>query len=103
MAKIGDYYVASFSHEMHKLSVYFDENGGIYSTTRYISIDALPMNALKSVKERYDVTDNDLSAMEVSKESRTYYLLSFIKNGKSFIISSDASGSLQVVKRQKVS
>jgi hypothetical protein len=84
------------------ICINFDENGGVYSTTRFITTEALPLNALKSVKERYDVTDNDLSAMEVSKESRTYYLLSFIKNGKSFIISSDASGSLQVVKKQKV-
>jgi hypothetical protein len=100
--KNGDYFVANFNNDMQRISVYFDEKGGIYSTTRFIKIENLPLNALKSVMQKYDVKESELVAMEVAKETRTYYLVNFIKDGKSYIIESDATGNLQLVKKQKV-
>lgn len=99
--KNGDYFVASFNNEMQRLSVYFDENGKVYSTTRFIKTDAVPLNALKSLQEKYDLSENEIAAMEVSKESRTYYLFSFTKDKKYHIVESDASGNLKLIKKQK--
>jgi hypothetical protein len=101
-SKNGDFYVASFNNDMQRLSVYFDESGGIYSITRFIRTDAAPLNALKSVQKKYDVQETELGVMEVSKESRTYYLFSFTKDKFYHIIESDASGHLKVVRKNKV-
>jgi len=101
-SKNGDYYVANFNNDMQRISVYYDENGKIYSITRFIKAESVPLNALKAVEEKYDVTDADVSVMEVSKESRTYYLMSFTKENKYYIIESDASGNLKLVKKQKL-
>ena len=100
--KNGDYFVASFNNDMQRLSVYFDDGGKIYSTTRFIKTDAVPLNALKSLQKKYDLQEGEIAAMEVSKESRTYYLFSFTKDNKYHIIESDASGNLKLVKKQKV-
>ncbi len=100
--KNGDYYVASFNNELQRLSVYYDDNGNVYSITRFIKCESVPLNAIKSVTEKYGVTEADIAAMEVSKESRTYYLFSFTKDNKYYIIESDASGNLKMVKKQKI-
>ena len=100
--KNGDYFVASFNSDMQRLSVYFDDGGKIYSTTRFIKTEAVPLNALKSLQKKYDLQEGEIAAMEVSKESRTYYLFSFTKDNKYHIIESDASGNLKLVKKQKV-
>ncbi len=54
--------------------------GNIYSTTRFIKTEAVPLNALKSLQKKYDLLEGEIAAMEVSKESRTYYLFSFTKD-----------------------
>jgi len=99
--KNGDYFVARFNNEMQRLSVYFDENGKVYSTTRFIKADAVPLNAMKAIQEKYDLQENEIAAMEVSKETRTYYLFSFTKDKKYHIVESDASGNLKLIKKQK--
>lgn len=101
-SKNGDYFVASFNNDMQRLSVYFDEAGDIYSTTRFIRIEAVPLNALKALLDKYSIAETDVAAMEVSKEARTYYLFSFTKDRVYHIIESDASGNLKMVKKQKV-
>jgi len=98
----GDYYVASFNNDMQRLSVYFDENGNIYSTTRFIKTEAVPLNALRALEQKYNLLETDIAAMEVSKEARTYYLFSFTKDKFYHIIESDASGNMKLVKKQKV-
>jgi hypothetical protein len=98
----GDYYVATFNNDMQRLSVYFDESGSIYSTTRFIKTEAVPINALRALEQKYDLQETDIAAMEVSKEARTYYLFSFTKEKVYHIIESDASGNMKLVKKQKV-
>jgi len=98
----GDYYVANFNNDMQRISVYYDDNGKIYSITRFIKTESVPLNAMKAVQEKYSITEADVSVMEVSKESRTYYLMSFTKENKYYIIESDASGNLKLVKKQKL-
>ena len=49
-SKNGDYYVANFNNDMQRISVYYDENGKIYSITRFIKAESVPLNALKAVE-----------------------------------------------------
>lgn len=100
--KIGDFYVADFKHEKDKMSAYFEEKGMLYKTTRYIDPAHLPLVVTRSLNERFDLKDKDKKVLEVSRASDTYYLISFQYNNKRYIVDSDPSGNLKVMKKTRI-
>ncbi len=100
--KIGDFYVADFKSDKNNMSAYFEEEGLLYKTTRYIDSDALPLAVTRSLNDRFDLKERHKKVLEVSKQNATYYLISFEYNDKKYIVDSDPSGNLSVVKKTRM-
>lgn len=100
--KIGDFYVADFKHDKDKISAYFEEEGVLYKTTRYIDANSLPLAVARSLNDRFSLKDKAKKVLEVSRQNGTYYLISFEYNDKKYIVDSDPSGNLSVVKKTRI-
>jgi hypothetical protein len=100
--KIGDFYVADFKHDKDKISAYFEEEGMLYKTTRYIEPSSLPLAVTRSLNDRFGLKDKSKKVLEVSRQNGTYYLISFEYNDKKYIVDSDPSGNLSIVKKTRI-
>lgn len=101
--KIGDYYMAKFTNSMGNISAYLNEEGGIYKVARYIECNSLPLAVQMSLNEKYDLKGKDKKILEITREnSQTYYLISFEYQNRKYIVESDLTGNLNVVKKSKV-
>jgi hypothetical protein len=100
--KVGELYVADFKQDKDKMSAYFEEGGSLYKTTRYIDPASLPLAVVRSLNERYDLKDKEKKVLEVSRQNGTYYLISFDYDDKRYIVNSDPSGNLSVVKKTRI-
>lgn len=99
--KVGDYYMARFTNSMGSIMAYMDEDGGIYKVSRYISCKNLPLTVQRSLNEKYDLKSKDPKVLEVTRtsNSQTYYLISFEYQNRKYIIESDLTGNLNVVRK----
>jgi hypothetical protein len=102
--KVGDYYMARFSNSMGSIMAYMDEDGVLYKVSRYIDCKNLPLTVQRALNESYDLKNKDAKVLEVtrSSNSQTYYLISFEHQNRKYIIESDLTGNLNVVKKSKV-
>lgn len=100
--KSGDLYRAIFNYEGQRLSSYFQDSGELFSVTRYVIFNALPINVIKNVNQQYPGAVIDEAILEVAKSEGTSYLMTItVKKGK-FIIEADPAGNISVVKKQKL-
>lgn len=101
--KVGDYYMARFTSNMGSIMAYMDEDGGLYKVSRYIDCKSLPLSVQRSLNEKYDLKGKDPKVLEVtrSSNSQTYYLISFEYQNRKYIIESDLTGNLDVIRRDK--
>ncbi len=99
--KVGDYYMARFTNNMGNIMAYMDEDGGLYKVSRYINCKSLPFSVQRSLNEKYDLKNKDPKVLEVtrSSNSQTYYLISFEYQNRKYIIESDLTGNLNVVRK----
>jgi hypothetical protein len=102
--KVGDYYMARFTNSMGSIMAYMDEDGVLYKVSRYIECKNLPLTVQRSLNETYDLKNRDAKVLEVtrSSNSQTYYLISFEYQNRKYIIESDLTGNLNVVRKNKV-
>jgi hypothetical protein len=102
--KVGDYYMARFTNSMGSIMAYMDEDGELYKVSRYIECKNLPLTVQRSLNETYDLKNRDAKVLEVtrSSNSQTYYLISFEYQNRKYIIESDLTGNLNVVRKNKV-
>ncbi|HLO81577.1 MAG TPA: hypothetical protein VK166_11490 [Chitinophagaceae bacterium] len=100
--KMGDYYLARFTNSMGTITAYLDEDGAIYKVARYIDTNSLPLAVQRSLNEKYDLKENE-TVLEVTRNNnQTYYLVSFEHQNRKYIVESDLTGNLKVVKKSKV-
>jgi len=100
--KSGDLYRAIFNYEGQRLSSYFEDNGELFSVTRYVIFSSLPINVIKSVTQQYPGAVIDEAILEVAKSEGTSYLMTIkIKKG-TYIIEADPTGNITIVKKQKL-
>lgn len=100
--KVGDYYMARFNNSLGNIMAYIDEDGGIYKVSRYIECKNLPLTVQRSLNEKYDLKDKETKVLEVTRNNnQTYYLISFEYQNRKYIIESDLTGNLNVVKKDK--
>lgn len=99
--KVGDYYMARFTNSMGSIMAYMDEDGVLYKVSRYIDCKNLPLTVQRSLNEKYDLRNKDPKVLEVtrSSNSQTYYLISFEHQNRKYIIESDLTGNLNVVRK----
>jgi hypothetical protein len=102
--KVGDYYMARFTNSMGSIMAYMNEDGELYKVSRYIDCKNLPLTVQRSLNETYDLKNKDAKVLEVtrSSNSQTYYLISFEYQNRKYIIESDLTGNLNVVRKNKV-
>jgi hypothetical protein len=101
--KVGDYYMARFTNSLGNIMAYLDEDGGVYKVSRYIDSKNLPLTVQQSLNLKYDLKDKVTKVLEVTRNnSQTYYLISFEYQNRKYIVESDLTGNLNVVKKDKV-
>jgi hypothetical protein len=101
--KVGEYYLARFTNSIGSIMAYLDEDGGVYKVSRYIESKNLPLTVQRSLNERFELKDKESKVLEVTRNnSQTYYLISFEHQNRKYIVESDLSGNLSVIKKEKV-
>ncbi|HSF45391.1 MAG TPA: hypothetical protein VLA58_05250 [Chitinophagaceae bacterium] len=101
--KVGEYYMARFNNSLGSIMAYLDEDGGVYKVSRYIDCKSLPLTIQRSLNERFDLKDKDSKVLEVTRNnSQTYYLISFEYQNRKYIVESDLTGNLSVIKKEKL-
>jgi hypothetical protein len=101
--KMGYYYLARFTNSMGTITAYLDEDGAIYKVARYIDANSLPLTVQRSLNEKYDLKDKAETVLEVTRNNnQTYYLVSFEHQNRKYIVESDLTGNLKVIKKSKV-
>jgi hypothetical protein len=101
--KVGEYYMARFTNSIGNIMAYLDEDGGVYKVSRYIESKSLPLTVQRSLNDRYDLKDKETKVLEVTRNSsQTYYLISFEYQNKKYIVESDLTGNLNVIKKEKL-
>lgn len=100
--KAGDYYMATFNYQGQRLNAYFEEDGQLRSTTRYIEYKSLPLNVVKKLQERFAGAVTDENILEVAKSTGTTYLITVKEGKKQYLVEADAGGNISIVKKQKL-
>jgi hypothetical protein len=101
--KIGEYYMARFTNNLGNIMAYLNEDGEVYKVTRYIDSKSLPLTVQRSLNEKFELQDKETKVLEVTRNtSQTYYLISFEYQNRKYIVESDLTGNLRVIKKEKV-
>ena len=99
----GVLHMVSFVQENDKVTAYFDDKGELLKYTRYIESRNLPLTVQQAMNQAYDLSNKDRTVMEVTQgDGSTTYLISFEHKGRNYIVQSDASGVLTVIKKEKL-
>jgi hypothetical protein len=98
----GDLHVARFNTTNDRMTAYFTDDAELYKVTRFVECKHLPLTVQRSLNETYDLAKKEKTIMEVTKGTDTYYLISFESDNRQFIIESDMSGNLQVIRKTKL-
>ena len=92
---------ANFTYEQQQMKAFFDEEGALIASARYVTKEVLPLVVSKTLSSRYanyELTD----AIEYHSEGDTSYLLT-IENGKRRLtLRAYASGHMYIFKKEKI-
>lgn len=93
-------YEAEFSYNGDQFNAYYDEEGDLIGSARYISKTNMPLLISKSLQEKYG--DFLLrTAIEYNNGNETSYFITMVSQCKSVVLQASPSGSLSVVKKFK--
>lgn len=98
-SKLNDLYVASFVLNNLQVSAYYDAQGVLVATGRYITYQQLPVVLLSGLEERkkdFRVT----GFMEVSNEDGTVYYANLENEKESLLLKSTSANSWNIYKRK---
>lgn len=100
LIKNEDIYQARFSYNNERLNAFFDADGNLIATGRYISVPNLPLLLRKNVFEKYgsyQITD----LVEYVQGSETSYLVVLENEKTKLLVQGYISGTLYVIKKEK--
>jgi hypothetical protein len=93
-------YEAEFSYNGEQFNAYYNEDGELIGSARYINKANMPLLIAKSLQEKYG--DFILrTAIEYNNGSETSYFITMVSKCKSVVLQASPSGSLSVVKKFK--
>jgi len=94
-----NYTKATFNWNSQVIEVFYNNDGEHIATGRHISEDALPLNALKVINDKYkDYKPSEAIEMD-NVESGTDYYVSLVKDQEKVILQVSPSGSVSVFKK----
>lgn len=93
-------YEAEFSNNGEQFNAYYNEEGELIGSARYISKGNMPLLISKSLQEKYG---NFLirTAIEYNNGNETSYFITMVSQCKSVVLQASPSGSLSLVKKFK--
>lgn len=93
-------YQATFTYLNSELNAFYNPEGELVATARYISSDKLPILVTKAISERYPnhVIKN---VIEHNANGATTYHVTLLGEKSSLIVSGSPSGNLSVFKKVK--
>jgi len=95
-----DIFHASFIYNNERLNAYFDAEGTLLATGRYVKQENLPMLVTKGVAVRYKQY-NVLEAIEFVTGSETSYIIKLDNEKVSMYIQAHNDGSTTLLKKEK--
>lgn len=91
---------ASILYNNERLNAYFDPEGNLIATGRFIKAEALPLIVSKSMKDKYP-TATITDVVEYMEKSGTSYLITMEQDSREMIIRAFNDGSSFVFKKSK--
>src|SRR5258706_224116 len=82
---IGDYQMALFVFDGHRVEAYFNTEGELEGSVRNLPFDQLPLLVVRSFEKRF-TPENIIDILEVSNIEGTSYLLKVETQNKRFLV-----------------
>jgi len=95
-----DIYHASFTYNNERLNAYFDGNGSLLATGRYLKAENLPMLITKGISDRYNRYDV-IETIEFVAGNETSYIIKVENEKVKLYIQAYIDGSSTVLKKEK--
>ena len=95
-----DIFHASFIYNNERLNAYFDQEGNLLATGRYVKQENLPMLVNKSIDIRYKKFDV-LESIEFVTGSETSYIIRLENEKLSLYVQAHSDGSTTLLKKEK--
>lgn len=93
-------YQATFNYGNSELSAFYNADGDMVATARYVSVDNLPIMVSKAIRERYPEHIIKNVIEHISSGNTTYHV-TLHGQKSSMIVSATPSGGLSVFKKVK--
>ena len=95
-----DIFHASFIYNNERLNAYFDQEGNLLATGRYVKQENLPMLVSKGIDIRYKKFDV-LESIEFVTGSETSYIIRLENEKLSLYVQAHSDGSTTLLKKEK--
>lgn len=94
-----EFYIAEFRENGIKHLAYFDTDGALVGTVRYINTGYMPFRALNALKEKYGDLGK-MSALEISRTSgENFYIIELVHNNRFRNIKVYMDGTTETLKK----
>ena len=97
----SDLLYASVLYNNERMNAYFDGNGNLIASGRFIKAESLPLIVSKSLNEKY-AGATIIDVVEYIEKEGTSYLVTIHSNSKEMVIHSFTDGSSYVFKKSKI-
>jgi len=97
----SDIISASVMYNNERMNAYFDLDGNLLATGRFIKSESLPLLVSKSMNEKYEGA-SIVDVVEYIEKNGTSYLVTIRTNGNEMVIQAFMDGSSYVFKKTKL-
>ena len=92
---------ASFIYNNERLNAYFDAEGTLLATGRYVKMENLPMLVAKGVAEKYGRQYEIRETIEFIESTETSYIVKLENEKSKLYIQAYGDGSTSILKKEK--
>ena len=99
---LGDFEEVMFTWSGENMAVFYTQDGQYVATTRKIDFDALPLNAIVTIKKNYSgYTVTETAEVDHKEEGFGYYVS--LDNGETkIILRTSSEGDISLFKKEKL-
>ncbi len=96
-----DIFKASFNYNNEKVEAFYNTEGEMVATARYITLKQLPLAVVQSLRENYDTYIPEQEVVEYSDAGETAYYVRLAGKKAVVTVKASANGDLSVFKKEK--